>query len=294
MLMSPPQLQITILQWLIGPSQRLLRSRGWGPGTRWAHRPAVHPSSPCPLSSAGLRPHLPAPPPASSPLRAVSTPSRRSGSVRTAAGAAKASSPAPPPPVGGGSAHGVPTPRSPCRGPGPLDWMQVPHPMVGGSAQVRQGGLEAGPVPALKGVRQELGKTSQNRSTRSRVGVPWARGQRPQSRSGPSAGRPTVLPWPSGGQGPVCTPGPAPTIKAPKRLRSSICEQDLEAPALSRASLGTSSSGPALGCPCQAGQSLPALHLLLCDPWHPPRAWELIPRAGAETVATVPRVVSAD
>ena len=145
-----------------------------------------------------------------------------------------------------------------------------------------------------KGVRQELGKTSQNRSTRSRVGVPWARGQRPQSRSGPSAGRPTVLPWPSGGQGPVCTPGPAPTIKAPKRLRSSICEQDLEAPALSRASLGTSSSGPALGCPCPAGQSLPALHLLLCDPWPPPRAWELIPRAGAETVATVPRVVSAD
>ena len=83
LLMSPPQLQITILQWLIGPSQRLLRSRGWGPGTRWAHRPAVHPSSPCPLSSAGLRPHLPAPPPASFPLRAVSTPSHRSGSVRT-------------------------------------------------------------------------------------------------------------------------------------------------------------------------------------------------------------------
>ena len=83
LLMSPPQLRITILQWLIGPSQRLLSSQGWGPGTRWAHRPAVHPSSPCPLSSAGLRPRLPAPPPASFPLHAVGTPSRPSGSVRT-------------------------------------------------------------------------------------------------------------------------------------------------------------------------------------------------------------------
>lgn len=46
LLMSPPQLRITILQWLIGPSRRLLRSPGWGPGTRWTRDPALHPSSP--------------------------------------------------------------------------------------------------------------------------------------------------------------------------------------------------------------------------------------------------------
>lgn len=127
LLMSPPQLQITILQWLIGPSQRLLRSRGWGPGTRWAHRPAVHPSSPCPLSSAGLRPHLPAPPPASFPLRAVSTPSRRSGSVRTG---------------GQGQQRPPPPPHHP-RGRRLCPW--CPHPTVSLSGPWASG-LDAGPT----------------------------------------------------------------------------------------------------------------------------------------------------
>ena len=120
---------------------------------------------------------------------------------------------------------------------------------------------------------------SQIRWHRGHAGDP-GHADRGLSRQGPSAGRTSILAWPSGGQGPVCSPGPARTIKAPKRRRSSACEQDPGAPALSRASPGTSSSGPALGCPCQAGRSPPALHLLLCDLRHPlaslgahPKGW---------------------
>lgn len=271
-------------------------------GTRYqmdarASRPPI-PPLPAPLHGSRASPPCPSTSLLSPPCSGhPSTPLQpckhlRAGASRPAAGAAKASSPAPPSPVGGRSARGVPTPWPPCWGPGPLDWTWAPHPTVGSSAQVGQGGLEAEPVPALMGVRRELRKSLLKQLTQESSRGPLGTRQRPQSRQGPSAGRPTVLAWPLGGQGPICTPGLAPTVEAPKRLRSSICDQDPEAPALSRAFLAPAVAQPWAAHARRAGPRLPCTYSSVAS-GTPSPAWELTPRAGSETVAAVRRVITA-
>lgn len=110
--------------------------------------------------------------------------------------------------------------------------------------------------------------------------------------AGLSAGRPTVLLWPWGGQGPVCTQA-LPPPRAPERLRGSICGQEPEAQHCPGPPLHQP-SGPALGLPMPGGPVptclAPALQTLgTCS-----AAWELTPGAGAETVAAVPRAISTD
>lgn len=84
LLMSPPQLRITILQWLIGPSRGSSGARG---GDQVPGGPAIQPSTPpAPpplLHGSRASPRLPAPPPGSFPLHAVGTPPHLSGRVRT-------------------------------------------------------------------------------------------------------------------------------------------------------------------------------------------------------------------
>ena len=84
LLMSPPQLRITKLQWLTGPSRGSSGARGGGrcQVDPRSSPPALQPSSPTPHGSRAS-PRLPAPPPASFPLRAVGTPPHLSGRVRT-------------------------------------------------------------------------------------------------------------------------------------------------------------------------------------------------------------------
>lgn len=194
-------------------------------GTRYqvgpqASRPPLQPRHPL---LCGSPPSPPCPLPASFPLRAVGTPSRPSGRVRTGEqGPAKASSPALPltltlthgrmlcpwcphpttASLSGSWASGLDTDPSP---PGRRF-------CPGGSGRGR-GGLEAGPVPASTGVRQELQKPLKTTRPGVKLGTPGLtdRGLRagrasqqadPLSCCGPGEGRalsvPQALPPPSG------------------------------------------------------------------------------------------------
>lgn len=242
--MSPPQLRITILQPLIGQAGG---SSGAGGGDQVPGGSTSQPSTPPALAPpplwvstlASLPPASLLSPPCSghpfTPLRPCKD--WRAGASRLAAGAAKASSPTLPLTLT--LTHG--RMLCPC----------CPHPTTaslsgswasgldadpsppgrrfcpGGSGGGRVG-LEAGPVPALTGVSQTPKSLSKPLDQESSWG-PLGTQTEASEQAGPLSRQTHCLAVALGRAGSCLHPSPAPTVRAPERLRGSICGQEPEA-----------------------------------------------------------------